>query len=270
MKAFFSLSIFTFMLTLFSNCSTNEILFKKGLEQLNKNDYVKADSLFEESFKINKSLKVARYYAMTQMFIGDTCNAINILNSCSKKEANEFYNKYFKPDTLYYTDKLKTSFGEYSVIYYNICSGFYYQYFYLKSNSTNKINKYKLVDSQGNEMIIRNGKEDKINDYERLFCNVDQLPEFPGGNDSLTSFISNNIQYPSASRMLKIQGRVIVEFVVNSDGKVENVKLLNGVEESLNNEAIRVIKSLPNWNPGIVDNMPVSVAFAVPINFKLN
>ncbi len=103
-----------------------------------------------------------------------------------------------------------------------------------------------------------------------VFVRVEQMPEFPGGEKALLSFLGKNTNYPEIAKETGTQGRVYVKFVINKKGEVVEVQLARGVDPSLNEEALRVVRSLPNWNPGKQRGKVVNVAYNVPINFRLN
>ncbi len=102
------------------------------------------------------------------------------------------------------------------------------------------------------------------------FVIVEKMPEYPGGNIALIRDIMSRVIYPEIAKENGIADKVYVEFVVNSKGKVDQVKISRGIYPSLNREAIRVIKSLTGWKPGRQRGKAVNVRFTVPINFKLN
>jgi len=102
-----------------------------------------------------------------------------------------------------------------------------------------------------------------------VFFIVEDMPEFPGGDLALRKYIANAIKYPVIAQENGIQGKVYVNFVVNTDGSVTNAKIARGVDPSLDKEALRVINSLPKWKPGKQRGKPVRVSFTVPINFVL-
>lgn len=106
-------------------------------------------------------------------------------------------------------------------------------------------------------------------DEGEVFQVVEQMPEFPGGMDKLMEYLSNNIKYPSIAQENNIQGRVVVEFVVNKDGSIVEPKVMRSVDTSLDNEAMRVIKSMPKWNPGKQRGKAVRVRYTVPVLFRL-
>jgi TonB family protein len=97
----------------------------------------------------------------------------------------------------------------------------------------------------------------------------DIAPEFPGGMEALYKFISQKIIYPIDAVEAETQGRVLVRFVVDKEGNVKDAKIQKGVSQSIDQEALRVVKSMPKWKPGILDNKPVNVYYDLPIAFKL-
>ena len=98
---------------------------------------------------------------------------------------------------------------------------------------------------------------------------VEQMPSFPGGMGALMSWLGQNIKYPVIAAENGVQGRVIVQFVVEKDGSITDVKIAKSVDPSLDKEATRVIKSMPHWIPGRQNGSPVRVRYTVPVTFKL-
>ena len=95
-------------------------------------------------------------------------------------------------------------------------------------------------------------------------------PQFPGGNEAYQEYIESNMRYPQSAKEKGIQGNVHVTFKVTREGKIENVRLARGVDPALNEEAIRLVSSMPDWNPGIRKGEPVEMpGVVVPVNFKL-
>lgn len=101
-----------------------------------------------------------------------------------------------------------------------------------------------------------------------LFISSGNEPDFPGGQKELLSFLSSQYQVPTKAIESKIQGRVIVQFVVNKDGSISNAKVVRSVDPDLDKEALRVINSMPQWKPGMQKGEPVSVKYTVPIVFR--
>ncbi|QIA08215.1 energy transducer TonB [Draconibacterium halophilum] len=105
---------------------------------------------------------------------------------------------------------------------------------------------------------------------DAIFFIVEDMPEFPGGDEALRKYIANAITYPEIAHTKEIEGKVYVSFVVEKDGSIGNAKIERGVDPSLDKEALRVVKSLPKWKPGKQRGEPVRVQYTVPINFALN
>lgn len=134
------------------------------------------------------------------------------------------------------------------------------------SNSTltreNKELTYKLKTLQKGDNTIEE-------ETSEVFTIVEEMPEFPGGNDKLMTYISKRIQYPDLARENNIQGRVFVEFVINKDGSVSNTKVLRGIGGGCDQEALKAVNSLPKWKPGTQRGKPVRTRYVLPISFNL-
>ena len=104
----------------------------------------------------------------------------------------------------------------------------------------------------------------------KTFDVVEEMPQFPGGPSALFEFLSKNMQYPKDAEKAKLQGRVIVTFVVKKDGSITDAKVVKSVAPSLDAEALRVINAMPNWAPGRQGGQPVNVKYTVPLTFRLN
>lgn len=104
---------------------------------------------------------------------------------------------------------------------------------------------------------------------EQVFTVVEKMPSFPGGDEELLKYIATNIKYPKESQDNGEQGRVICSFIVGRDGSVNNPEVLRGVTPLLNEEAVRVINTMPRWNPGMQRGKAVAVKYTVPVTFRL-
>ena len=111
-------------------------------------------------------------------------------------------------------------------------------------------------------------EEEEVQEQE-IFQIVEEMPSFPGGEAKLMEYVAKNIKYPQIARETGIQGRVFVGFVVEPDGSISNVKLLRGIGGGCDEEAMRVIKSLPKWKPGKQRGKAVRVSYQIPVFFKL-
>jgi TonB family protein len=110
---------------------------------------------------------------------------------------------------------------------------------------------------------------DKTITDEQVFVIVEDMPQFPGGDKALQTWIAQNVEYPTEAQTNGIVGRVYIGFVVNKHGVVDRVKLMRGASPSLDTEALRVISLMPNWIPGRQRGEAVSVSYTIPINFDL-
>ena len=119
------------------------------------------------------------------------------------------------------------------------------------------------------EVEIQVVEETEEEDEQQVFVIVEDMPEFPGGALELQKWINKSVKYPVIAQENGITGRVYVGFVVNKIGQVENVKIMRGVDPSLDKEALRVINKMPKWKPGKQRGKAVKVSFTVPINFQL-
>lgn len=113
------------------------------------------------------------------------------------------------------------------------------------------------------------GPVQEANDEDEIFQVVENDPQFPGGPDALNEWLSKNLKYPRIAQENGIQGRVMVQFVVNKDGSVVDPKIIRSVESSLDKEALRVVGSMPKWVPGKQRGKPVRVRYVVPIAFMI-
>ncbi len=113
-------------------------------------------------------------------------------------------------------------------------------------------------------------EEEEEEEAPQIFIVVEKMPEYPGGMKALRRYIAKTTNYPAIARENDIQGTVYVKFVVTKTGKVDQVQISRGVDPLLDEEALRVVKSMPNFTPGRQGGKAVSVWYSVPIVFKLN
>ena len=111
--------------------------------------------------------------------------------------------------------------------------------------------------------------EEEEVEEQQIFQVVEEMPEFPGGMAECMKFLSKNIKYPPISAENGIQGRVIVQFVVNQDGSIVDPVVVRGVDSHLDKEALRVIQMMPKWKPGKQRGKAVRVKYTVPVMFRL-
>ena len=126
----------------------------------------------------------------------------------------------------------------------------------------------KTVREHKNEVIVEEKKPEPVDD-NKVFTAVEQPPTFPGGEAALLKYIADHIRYPAIAQENNVQGRVVVQFVVTKTGKVGEVKVVRSKDPDLDKEAVRVVKSLPNFIPGKMNGNAVNVWYTLPVNFKL-
>ena len=127
-------------------------------------------------------------------------------------------------------------------------------------------------DDKDVEVVIAAPVETPVEEEEEevIFMVVETMPEFPGGQQALFKYLSENVKYPVIAQENGIQGRVICQFVVNKDGSIVDVEVVrSGGDASLDKEAVRVIKSMPKWKPGKQRGKAVRVKYTVPVSFRL-
>ncbi len=106
-------------------------------------------------------------------------------------------------------------------------------------------------------------------DEEAIYVVVETMPEFPGGIDSMMAYLGRTISYPEKARKKGIEGKVYVQFIVQKDGSLSDIKVIKGIGGGCDEEAISAIENMPNWTPGKQRGKPVPVRIVQPINFRL-
>ncbi|QNF33110.1 M56 family metallopeptidase [Adhaeribacter swui] len=109
--------------------------------------------------------------------------------------------------------------------------------------------------------------QDKTN--KTIFTQVEELPQFPGGMEKMYTFLGKNIKYPTAAQKASVEGMVIVQFIVTDQGAIQDLQILQGLTDETNAEALRVVKSMPTWQPGKQNGKPVNVQYTLPLRFSL-
>ncbi|MDD3321030.1 MAG: TonB family protein [Paludibacter sp.] len=131
-----------------------------------------------------------------------------------------------------------------------------------------------IADVKGNDDVngkdIADIKENVTQEVaEKVWDVIEQMPQFPGGDDELMKFLSSNIKYPVVAQENGIEGRVILQFVVSKIGVISDVVVVRSLDPSCDKEAVRVVKMLPNWIPGKQNGVNVNVKYTLPVSFKL-
>lgn len=114
------------------------------------------------------------------------------------------------------------------------------------------------------------GDDSTTSDNEKVYQVVGQQPNFPGGKEELFKYLAYNMIYPADAAKNKVEWRVLVTFVIEHDGSISNVNVVNSVYPSLDKEAIRVVSEMPKWIPGKANGKTVRVKYTIPITFRLS
>ena len=137
----------------------------------------------------------------------------------------------------------------------------------VKTNSTSaqEVNEPKYGDDK-----VYDNVEELINElqYGDVYSVVEEMPEYPGGMNELAKYLSENIKYPEEAKEIGIGGRVFISFIVEKDGSVNEVSVIRSVDPLVDNEAVRVVKTMPKWKPGKQNGKIVRVSYILPINFQ--
>ena len=104
---------------------------------------------------------------------------------------------------------------------------------------------------------------------DKVLEKAEVMPQFPGGDQAMMKFVSENVQYPEEAKEKEISGRVMVGFIVEKDGSISDVKVVKGIGGGCDEEAVRVVKAMPKWKPGKEKGKPVRVSYMMPFTFKL-
>jgi protein TonB len=145
-------------------------------------------------------------------------------------------------------------------------------------------NKKSFVKNKGNEnknppiteeinnnqpVAVEVTRIEEFTDENNVLLYAEKMPEFPGGQSSMMDFIRENLRYPEMAKENGVQGKVICSFIVGKDGVVYGESILRGIGNGCDQEALRVIRKMPRWMPGMQNGIPVNVKYNLPINFKL-
>ncbi len=128
---------------------------------------------------------------------------------------------------------------------------------------------YRLQEAYVSTPITDFPKSGSVTNSNDGYTYTESVPEFPGGESQMLAFIIRNFSYPASALRDKIEGKIIVNFVVHKSGKVGSVQVKQGVRDDLDQEIVRIIASMPEWVPGFQNGKAVDVAYNVPINLSL-
>ena len=156
--------------------------------------------------------------------------------------------------------------SDFSISGLTITQGALPSYTPLGTKSRNVPDRLSTTDSAGSNM-----GELEISEEEELYksSEVDIPPEFPGGEEKMMGFIQKHLAYPREAKEKGVHGTVILSFIVGTDGKIREIKVIRKVLKELNSEVVRVVKEMPAWKPGEYMGFPVAVKYSLPVEFRL-
>jgi len=128
------------------------------------------------------------------------------------------------------------------------------------------------VTEENSDTLSEKDEQPPINPNENdpeLLTIVEQLPQYPGGMSQFVKWLTETLVYPDQAMKRKIQGKVVISFIVEKDGSISNAKVVKSVEPSLDEEALRVVSAMPKWVPGKQCGEPVRVKYTLPVTFRL-
>jgi TonB family protein len=148
------------------------------------------------------------------------------------------------------------------------------EYRHMKKSDSREDESNTYTDSRANPVpAVRHGgaamKKEDPDETGTILTYVKEMPSFPGGDSERLKFLSKNIRYPQQASENGVHGTVFVSFVVKKDGSLDDVKILQGIGNGCDEEAIRVVKKMPRWNPGYQNGKKVAVLFHMNIDFRL-
>ena len=124
----------------------------------------------------------------------------------------------------------------------------------------------EVVDTQEHNCVTTE-QQGPVNPENFYCCYTEEMPEFPGGEGKLLQFIAENVRLPKCVKEGKVKGRSIIEFVVEKDGTVSDFKVVRSLNKECDEEAVRVLKTMPKWKPGMERGKPIRVKYTVPVKF---
>ena len=136
----------------------------------------------------------------------------------------------------------------------------------VNQEGSDDVDKFKAVQEQ---VIVKEPEPVQKPQEEEIFTAVEQEAMFPGGQAALNKWLSKNLHYPETAQQNEIQGRVVVQFIVEKDGSVRNPTILRSVDRDLDREALNVVSKMPKWQPGKNNGVTVRSYFRLPVNFRL-
>jgi len=216
---------------------------------------------YDDNFNEIKSFKLASYYKV-------------IKQKENRESVEKLYLKsgQIKSESSYKSNNKKKKFLNGKTLVWYESGELRFEFDYKEGKKNGLLLSYWKNGELKRKDIFKNGKFKKGECWDKngnkiKYYNFIIPPKFPGGKKRLSIYISKTLKYPKRSFQYKIGGKVIINFSIEKDGSIANVKVTEGINLELNNEAIRVIKNMPRWSPGYQDGIPIRVKYRLPIRF---
>ncbi len=250
---------------IFSQKANHIINFEKGTEALDAKKYQEAISFLSLSIDENPIADAYFNRAIAYFDLGDTCIFCKDLKKASNfgdKQAEELYSKNCLISIISneIPDSIKSRYPDVTQLktVHQKCSSEITVFGVIGNSAYSK--PIRLSELKNSALFA-----DKV----EVFTIVENMPQYPGGENARNQLLATNIIYPSAATKYGIQGTVYISFIVENDGTVSNVKVLRGIGGGCDEESVRVVKLMPKWTPGTQKGKPVRVLFNMPIYYKL-
>ena len=278
-------SIFFVLLTInlfaFGQKRTYLEFYNDGIKMFHKEKYKLADSLFNLSLQLAPLPETYYNIGLTKFKLKDTCSfcknmkyaaddgdtgAVRLYNKLCVLKAVKYFDNSKHPDSLFYVEVTK--------YFCDLAQFPIERVYFIKNKITADISQY---DEPFLEMTNKNDNEapyafidlSKFETEIPIFTLVEDMPQYPGGDEARIKFLIDNMRYPQTAKDNGIQGTVYITFIVETDGSVSNVKVLRGMGSGLEEEAMRVVNLMPKWTPGTQSGKAVRVQYNMPIRFTL-
>ena len=224
-------------------------------------------------FLLEKELRLQHEYAVDQAVLKQEKDKANyqqlLLNQAFEVKfnliTNSFNQSFLKNRFIMMTKKENKKLGRFLLM--ALLAAVFITPVLLSCSMEAKEEKTEItpaIEEKKTEEVMLEGSE-----VEDVFTVVEEMPTFPGGKQKMYEYIGQNLEYPADAKSAGIQGRVVVKFIIEKDGSIDNVRVIKGIGHGCDKAAMEVIKGMPNWIPGKQRGKNVKVEFALPLSFKL-
>ncbi|MBR4136615.1 MAG: TonB family protein [Bacteroidales bacterium] len=225
--------------------------YQKGIKADEVEAYFSLGNCYQEGYAVTPNMDEAAFYYYKAARQGNMKEAVARLKSLAEKGIED---AWMLLGHCYQVGAGVTKDLPTAIQYYQQCKTYKFTF---------------LIEALQRE-LAKDAEEEKVSDGDdEVYAFVTEAPEFPGGMDALVTTIARNTIYPAYCRDHAIKGTVMIQFVVEKDGKVDNAKVSLSCFPLLDNESLRVVMQLPQWKPGVLDGKPVRCFYQIPMRFSM-